>query len=214
VQKHVSLISVLQQEVKRERVAFRMFADAVQVANQEGLPVAAADGLIKRLQAATDATMDHFDRAILSNMKEVLPLYRAAGLMEPRRFAIEWSKPDFAAKRSGFLDLLAGLKGVDAGVRAGLDAEFGLYESEVRQRIDEIRANPSLDTPSQLWMWWRGLRLKLPSWFALATILVLMQPSSASIERFFATVKANTSGQQNGESAETLALRSMCLYNS
>jgi hypothetical protein len=63
-------------------------------------------------------------------------------------------------------------------------------------------------------MWWRGLRLKLPSWFALATILVLMQPSSASIERFFATVKANTSGQQNGESAETLALRSMCLYNS
>ena len=54
---------------------------------------------------------------------------------------------------------------------------------------------------------------KLPSWFAVAYVLMLMQPSSASIERFFATVKANTSAQQNGESHETLAVRCMCLYN-
>jgi hypothetical protein len=119
--------------------------------------------------------MNHFDRAILSSMKSVLPLYEAAGLFEPRRFVAEWNKPDFAAKRSGYFDLLAGLKGVGIGVRSGLDAEFMMFENEVRNRISEIRATPSLDTPSQLWMWWRGLRLKLPSWFAVASILLLMQ---------------------------------------
>jgi hypothetical protein len=111
------------------------------------------------------------------------------------------------------LDHLAGLKGVPVGVREGLDAEFGLFETEVRNRLAVYGEQPSLDTPSQLWMWWRGLRLKLPSWFAVASVLILMQPSSAAIERFFATVKANTSAQQNSESHETMALRCMCLYN-
>ncbi len=113
-----------------------------------------------------------------------------------------------------YLDLLGGLKGVHVSVRSGLNAELVQYETEVRNRMADVSANPSLDTPSQLWMWWRGLRLKLPNWFAIASVLVLMQPSSASIERFFATVKANTSAQQNGESHDTLALRCMCLYNS
>ncbi len=126
---------------------------------------------------------------------------------------MEWDKESFAAKRPLFFDLLAGLKGVPAGERSGLDAELVLYQTEVRIRLTELTANPSLNTPSQLWWWWRGLRLKLPSWFAVASILILMQPSSASIERFFSTDKANTSAQQNAESHETLALRSMCLYN-
>jgi hypothetical protein len=117
-------------------------------------------------------------------------------------------------QRRSFFDLLASLKGVPVGVRQGLDAELLQYEVVVRNQILELKDTPSLDTPSQLWMWWRGLREKLPSWFAVVSVLVLMQPSSASIERFFATVKANSSGQQNGETNETLALRCMCLYNS
>jgi hypothetical protein len=38
-----------------------------------------------------------------------------------------------------------------------------------------------------------------------------MQPSSASVERFFATVKANTSAQQNAEPHETHVSRYMSL---
>jgi hypothetical protein len=214
VQKHVSLVSILHGQVKHEGMGFRMFTDAVETARAGGLPVAGVGAFVARLQDAAERTLSHFDRAVLSVMKDVLPLYEAAGLFEPQRFTVVWSKPEFAARRSGILDLLAGLKGVGAGVRAGLDAELLLYEIEERNRLNEIRASPSLDTPSQLWMWWRGLRLKLPNFFAVAAILVLMQPSSAAIERFFATVKANTSAQQNGEAAETLALRAMCLYNS
>ncbi len=126
---------------------------------------------------------------------------------------MERNKPTFAAERSGMLDLVAGLKGVQAGTRSGLDAEFLQYENEARNRVNEMQLDPSLDTPSQLWMWWRGLRLKLPNFFEVASVLVLLQPSSASIERFFATVKANSSEQQNGESPESLELRSLVLYN-
>ncbi len=214
VQKHVSAVSILRNQVKREGMGFRMFTDAVETARAGGLPMAGVGAFIDHVQGAADKTLAHFDRAVLSVMKDVLPLYEAAGLFEPQRFAVEWNKPDFAARRPGMLDLLAELKGVGPGVRAGLDAEFLQYEIEVRNRVNEIRVTPSLDTPSQLWMWWRSLRLKLPNFFAVAAILVLMQPSSAAIERFFATVKANTSAQQYGEAAETLALRSMLLYNS
>jgi hypothetical protein len=213
VHKHIALVSKLQQEVQRDRQTFRMIVDAIGVGVQDGLPNAAVDAFAKRLHSAADVVLDHFNDAILRKMKEVLPLYHAASLFEPQRFAVEWDRESFAAKRPQFFDLLAGLKGVPAGTRSGLEAELVLYQTEVRNRLAELAANPSLNTPSQLWLWWRGLRLKLPSFFAVASILILMQPSSASIERFFSTVKANTSAQQNAESHETLALRCMCLYN-
>lgn len=214
VHRHVALISKLQQEVKQDRISFRMIVDAVQAALQDRLPPAMVDGFAKRLFEAAEAAMQHFDDAIMKKMAMVLPLYHAASLFDPQRFVVEYNKVSFKDQRRLFLDHLAGLKGVPVGVRSGLDAEFGLYETEVRNRLAELGVHPSLDTPSQLWMWWRGLRLKLPSWFAVASVLILMQPSSAAIERFFATVKANTSAQQNSESQETLALRCMCLYNS
>ncbi len=213
VNKHLVLVAKLQQEVRQDRRLFRMITESVAVAVRDGLPNGATDPFVELLHSAADAVLNHFDNAVMRKMKAVLPLYQAASLLDPHRFQVEYNKRDFAAKRPAFLDLLAGLKCVPAHVRFGLDAEMVLYETEVRNRLAELAERPSLDTPSQLWMWWRGLRLKLPSFFAVASVLILMQPSSASIERFFATVKANTSAQQNGESHESLALRSMCLYN-
>jgi hypothetical protein len=79
--------------------------------------------------------------------------------------------------------------------------------------LRELDAKPDLDSPSGLWMWWRSIKNSLPSWYTIAKVLVLLQPSSASIERFFALLKANSSAQQNNESREILAARSMALYN-
>ncbi len=213
VHKHIALVSKLQQDVAQHGQTFRMITDAIATGMQDGLPNGAVDAFAKRLYAAAAVVMSHFEEAIVRKMKEVLPLYHAASLFEPQRFAVEWDKESFAANRPLMFDLLAGLKGVPAGVRSGLDAEFVLYETEVRDRLARLAVNPSLNSPTHLWMWWRGLRLKLPSFFVVASVLILMQPSSASIERFFSTVKANSSAQQNGESHETLALRCLCLYN-
>jgi len=213
VYQHVARVLQLKADVERDGVAFRLFTDAVHQAVADGLPHGAVDAFIKRLHAAAVDVLAHFDRAIMSKMKELMPFYRAAGLLEPRRFAVEHNKQTFGADRGAMLDLLANLKGVAPGTRAGLDAEFLQYEIEVRNRLVEMQNTPSLDTPSQLWMWWRSLREVLPNFFEVAAVVVLMQPSSAAIERFFATVKANTSAQQGGESHESLALRSQCLYN-
>ena len=69
------------------------------------------------------------------------------------------------------------------------------------------------DTPAELWMWWRRIRSDVPTWFAIARFLVLMQPTSAAIERFYSLVKANTSDRQGSEAEETFAVRAMALFN-
>jgi hypothetical protein len=213
VSSHLALIQKLSAEVTNQRGNFRMFADAARQAVQDGLPAVQAEDFVKQLMATAQSVLDHFDRAIMSKMKDLMPLFWAAGLFEPHRFAVEWGKLTFITDRPRWLDLLAGLKGVPSNSCVGLDAELGIYHDLVRNRLAEVQATPSLGSPSQLWLWWRGIREKVPPWYAVAAILVLMQPSSAVIERFFSLVKANSSGQQSGESADTFAMRCMCLYN-
>lgn len=210
---HIALILKLSTEVMTHRSNFRMFADAAQQAVRDGLPAAQAEDFVGQLVSTAKAVLAHFEQSVMSKMADLLLLFQAAGLFEPHRFTVEWSKPTFATDRPRWLDLLAGLKGVPPNTRAGLDAELGIYHDLVRNRLQEVQGTPGLGSPSQLWMWWRGIREKVPHWYSVASILVLMQPSSASIERFFSRVKANTSGQQSGESADTFAMRCMCLYN-
>jgi hypothetical protein len=210
---HIALILKLSTEFTMERRNFRMFVDAAQQAVQDGLLAAQVDDFIGQLVSTARAVLEHFQRAVMTKMADLLLLFQAAGLFEPRRFIVEWSKATFATDRPRWLDLLASLKGVPPNTRAGLDAELGIYHDLVRNRLQEVQETPGLGTPSQLWMWWRGIREKVPHWYEVASILVLMQPSSASIERFFSLVKANTSAVQSSESADTFAMRCMCLYN-
>ena len=97
-------------------------------------------------------------------MNNLMPLFQAAGLFEPQRFLVEWSKETFATSRPQWLDLLAGLKGVSLDIRRSLDAELGIYHDLVRNRLREVQEMPSLGSPSQLWLWWRGIREKVPHW--------------------------------------------------
>ncbi len=82
------------------------------------------------------------------------------------------------------------------------------------QRLAGERLNTVYnDIPAELWMWWRRIAVDVPTWFEVAKILVLMQPTSAAIERFYSIVKANTSSRQSAEAEETFATRTMVLYN-
>ena len=67
------------------------------------------------------------------------------------------------------------------------------------------------DQPGQLWEWWWAQRANagLVSWFQLALRAVLIQPSSAAIERFFSVIKGATSAQQAGEGEDTLETRAL-----
>ena len=69
--------------------------------------------------------------------------------------------------------------------------------------------------PPLLWDWWWAQRTNkgLVSWFQLALRAVLIQPSSAAIERFFSLIKGATTAQQAREAEDTLETRALCIAN-
>ena len=92
--------------------------------------------------------------------------------------------------------------------------EFTEYARMAQLKVDSFAAQTCKDTPDELWKWWREIGDKVPKLFSISCVLVLVQPSSAAIERFYSKVKANTDATQGGEFEDTFAARTMALYNS
>ena len=120
VSNHIALILKLNREVTCDRNNFRMFSDATQQALRDGMPAAQAEDFVKHLMSTATSVLDHFNRAVMSKMNNLMPWFQAAGLFEPQRFSVEWSKETFATSRPQWLDLLAGLKGVSLDIREAL----------------------------------------------------------------------------------------------
>lgn len=93
-------------------------------------------------------------------------------------------------------------------------AEWPAYLRLAKQCNQYKYGRETPHTPGDLWEFWRSIQANVPAWYKVASVLVLIQPSSCGIERFFSLVKANTSEEQNSEHGRTLAVRSMLLYNS
>jgi len=144
-----------------------------------------------------------------------LPLYRAAGLFHPHRYLWENSKDSFSTTLHSCIDQLVHLKGVSDPVtlKTEMLGEHVKYVRAAKEWQAMQSANPEKDTPDELWLWWRTLRTTIPAWFTIAKILVLLQPSSAAIEQFYALVKANSTERQVSELLETFATRCMLMYN-
>lgn len=170
------------------------------------------------LSKAAEDVFVQFDRAILNEMKTNLPLFQAAGLFNPNRFLVEAAKPAANEAILGLFDTLLTLKGLrlpSVELRNKLAAELVVYTRLCKQFQQERFNSPNQLplSPSDVWNWWRAIRTEVPGWFEVAKVLILLQPSSACIERFFSVVKANSSDQQALEHFQTLAYRSMAIYN-
>jgi hypothetical protein len=76
-----------------------------------------------------------------------------------------------------------------------------------------VQTNPDDLNPDFLWQWWCQQRVRLPGWFGVVRVLCLIQPSSAVMERFFSTIKSQTSAQQNAEYEDTLQGRARAIFN-
>ncbi len=156
-----------------------------------------------------------------------LPLYRAANLFHPLRFLAETERAGFQGFVATAIDLLTSLKGMKNGnvqlQKIDMSAQMIAYQQACREHARHLQANPKEDTPPRLWEprlweprlweWWVSLSAAVPAWFSVARVLVLLQPTSAAIERFFSLVKANTSPLQNKEHDTTFETRCMYLYN-
>ena len=169
------------------------------------------------LYDVASAVAVHADSSILQGMASILPLYRAGSLLHPLRFLAEANRADFRPYLITAIEQLTSLKGIKAAdvtqLKVDLNAQLIAYQRACRDRARHLAAAPQEDTPPALWTWWVSVRMDVPAWFSVAKILVLLQPTSAAIERFFSYVKANTSPLQHNESREVFAARCMSIYN-
>jgi hypothetical protein len=130
----------------------------------------------------------HADSAVLQGMHKLLPLYRAANLFHPLRFLAETERAGFQGFVATAIDLLTSLKGMKNGnvqlQKIDMSAQMIAYQQACREHARHLQANPNEDTPPRLWEWWVSLSAAVPAWFSVARVLVLLQPTSAAIERF------------------------------
>lgn len=221
VQKHIRLVETFYASWPRTgRSTAAQHALIAPIINRlrESLPRdASVDALAFSLYDAGAAAAVHADSAILTGMADLLPLYRASGLFHPLQLLSETERPGFQEYLTTAISVLTSLKGIDQGsvqmLRLDLSAQIFAYQQACRDRARHLQANPKEDTPPNHWSWWLSIRAGVPAWFSVAEILVLLQPTSGAIERFFSLVKANTSTLQNNEAPEVFAARCMCLYN-
>jgi hypothetical protein len=182
----------------------------VNTARLNGLMQGDCNRLVDRFHLALVAMKQQADAAIFSRMADVLPFFSAAGLFCPHRLVEMSKRAEFAQSFDESVRVFAGLKGLRV-------QNLGtLLTSELPEmlKLSSARiAEDYFDSPAELWLWWRRIREKVPTWFSVACLLVLLQPTSAVIERFFSLVKANTSGQQGAVAEDTFAIRCMCLFN-
>lgn len=221
VQKHIRLVETYYATWPRANRAsadqHHLIASIINRLRESRPRDAAVDALAGKLYDAGGAVAVHADSAILRDMAAVLPLYRACGLFHPLQFLTEAEREGFQAYLIKAIELLASLKGIAQSAAYMLSVELNgqvlTYQQLCRDRARHLQANPKEDTAPQLWNWWLSIRAGVPAWFSVAEVLVLLQPTSGAIERFFSLVKANTSALQNREAPEVFATRCMCLYN-
>lgn len=101
----------------------------------------------------------------------------------------------------------------DGLIETNVAAEYTAYLRLVGSRIEKMKNSSDGENPTILWEWWREISHEVPNLFMIAKVLILAQPSSAAIKRFYAKVKANTDATQGSESSETFFGRTMALYN-
>lgn len=215
VQGRLSIIGEWCSVWKGQQIQHPMIRSATAAASLAGLSGMQIQDLAKSLHNTAKIVVTNFERAVLSEMGSLLNLYRAGGLLHPGRYLWEFEKADFSSTQHLCVDTLVRLKGIvnrDV-LKARLLGEHVEYLRAAKEWRVLLGEQPGADTPSGLWEWWRAHSEKLSAWFEVAKILVLLQPSSAAIERFYSLVKANSDDTQGTEVQETLASRSMLLYN-
>lgn len=194
-----------------------LFVELAQSCRDRGISQQMIDGIIANLVPIIKTGMDKFCASVWEKLPaDRFELFDAAAIFHPLLFLVKVEELHWATSLIRHCARLSDVKGVPRNpidFRLKLVAEVETYKTEAQKFRAVIIAKPELDTPTRVWEWWCEIRLKVPAWFEIAQILVLIQPSSAIAERFYSVVKSQTSEQQNAEYSDTFAGRTMALFN-
>lgn len=193
-----------------------LFEDLRKRCREEGMYEAGVDQAISKIVPIVIAGYQKFRESVWAKAATLFPLYEAASLFHPIIFLERCQTKTFADSFLKDSDQLSNIKGVprlSKDFRLALLQESTNYKNLAVQFRKDVEANPPSHTPLALWEWWVSQRLNLPKFFEIASLLVLIQPSSAIVERFYSILKGETSEQQNAEYADTFAGRAKALFN-
>ena len=125
--------------------------------------------------------LDYFQRQVSGNMKVSLAVFKAARLLSPQQLHL--MNPTAASLDNLFQDIPF----LDSELIGKLKIELPNYLSRAQ---DE---NPNL-SPME---WWKLNSELLPTWCIVAKKMLLLQPSSASVERVFSLMNSTFGDQQD-----------------
>ena len=169
------------------------------------------DTCVELVQAA-EKLFKKFRESIWEGMSSKFPLFAAASLLHPATYTQMHSRVEEIGQH---LDLLVSLKGLrdHKQLRMDLASEHSKMIDLSKAQAKMFEEHPETNTPDGLLLWWKSIRLQVPAFFQVFQILILIQPSSALVERIFSVIKAATTPQQNNESPETFEARVLALAN-
>lgn len=91
------------------------------------------------------------------------------------------------------------------------DEELGQMVDELPQYLAAV-TDVTLDTPEEKWSWWSHQN-NIPHWKSAVMKLVLVQPSSAAVERVFSILTSCFTDEQRSSLEETIEASVMLRYN-
>ena len=139
----------------------------------------------------------YFEQQLTGKFKEQLAVFKAARMFSPHQ--IQFIKPDAALIEAQ----LGGLSFVTSTDMSQLSSELPLYSA---------RAEGVSSTTCPL-KWWQSNAEALPNWSRLAKKIVLLQPSSSSVERVFSLLKSTFGDQQDQSLQDYIQASLMLQYN-
>jgi hypothetical protein len=206
----------LMMAVQTEKARHVICQDLRQTAINLGLMQGVADAEVERILVMVTTAMAHYNNSIWKKLDgQLFCLYDAASLFNPLTVCELKGMPEWGRTLRKHFTRLAELKGIEnvTSVATLLTSELAEYEAQAGLFRAHVQTKPDDLHPDFLWQWWCQQRIRLPTWSGVARVLCLIQPSSAVMERFFSTIKSQTSAQQNAEYEETLQGRAKAIFN-
>ena len=158
---------------------------------------------------------DYFMEDIMTD--ECISVFKAVRICNPFFFAIQqnWQTvPSLSASLRAFIRPLVLCRFIDNDIIDSLLDELPLYKTESELHCLPNLVNPKIsELVEQIRIFWNSRKKKLPHWYDFVTLCMLLQPSSASVERLFSMLKFVFGDYQHSSLNDKVVLSVQLRYN-
>jgi len=152
--------------------------------------------LITHAKQCVQPGLEYFKQQLDTSLKIPLMAFKAARLINPT--VIRNLNPEAST-----VDLLRSFPFITADNITNLKAELPVY----------LAKSEDLDDSVDKLLWWKNQETSLPTWCAVVKKILLVQPSSAAVERVFSLLNSAFGDQQDQSLQDYIEASVMLRYN-